>query len=56
MPILDNCLSNIFEPGFIPASSGTIPRPPRLPVVEPILTEDGEEILTEDGALILTEG
>lgn len=25
MPTLDNCISSIFEPGNIPASSGTTP-------------------------------
>lgn len=33
MPSLDSCISNIYEPGFIPADSG-------LPPSEPTLTEN----------------
>lgn len=31
MPILDNCIANIFEPGNIGASSGQTPVSPSVP-------------------------
>lgn len=34
MPVLDTCISNIFEPGNIGASSGSTPVAPVVPSLE----------------------